>query len=180
MITVERTKKRDIPAMFLLYRRAFPRYERKPFRVILRSAKEGKTDIWTIRRDGKFAGLATTVNSPQIVLLDYFAVKGSLRGQGVGSAALCELAKIYAGRGLFVEIESTRVQAKNQPERERRKRFYEACGMVPMGTEADLFGTHMELLGIRCSLTFAEYQNFYRVYYSPWAAEHIRPVKEEP
>jgi hypothetical protein len=35
----------------------------------------------------------------------------------------------------------------------------------------------MELLGIRCHLNFEEYRAFYRDYYSPWAARHIREVQ---
>lgn len=179
MITLERATKLDISALYLLYLGAFPPSERKPFGKILSMAKAGRTDLWTIRRNGKFAGLASTVNSPDIVLLDYFAVKRSLRGQGVGSAALRELEQIYADRGFFVEIESTQENAPNQQERESRKRFYEHCGMAPMGTEADVFGIRMELLGVRCHLDFEGYRSFYRDNYSPWAAEHIHRVEDK-
>ncbi len=177
MTTIHRTKKREIPAIFRLYRRAFPRSERKPFGIILRMAKEGRADLWTIRKDGRFAGFAATVNGPQIVLLDYFAVKASLRGRGVGSSALIQLEKEYDGRGFFVEIESTFEEADNREQREKRKKFYVNCGMEPMNTEADVFGVRMELLGVRCRLDFAGYQGFYREHYSPWAAEHIREVQ---
>ena len=178
MIELNRATKWDVPALYLLYLGAFPPSERKPFGKILRMAKEGRTDLWTIRTDGKFAGLAATVNSPDIVLLDYFAVKKGLRGKGVGSAALRELERNYADRGFFVEIESTRENSSNRQERENRKRFYEHCGMAPMGTEADVFGIRMELLGVRCHLDFEGYRSFYRDNYSPWAAEHIKPVEE--
>lgn len=178
MITLHRAKKSDIPLLYLLYLRAFPPSERKPFGKILRMAREGRTDLWTIRTNGRFAGLACTVNSPDIVLLDYFAVRGSLRGKGVGTAALRQLADLYADRGFFIEIESTYEKADNQAQRESRKRFYESCGMIPMGTEADVFGIRMELLGIRCHLDLDEYREFYRANYSPWAAQHIKPVEE--
>lgn len=178
MIELNRATKWDVPALFLLYRSAFPRSERKPFTTILRTAKEGRADIWTIRRDGTFAGMASTVNSPELVLLDYFAVKKSLRGKGVGSAALRELERKYADRGFFLEIESTREKASNQAQRESRKRFYENCGMVPMGTEADVFGVRMELLGVRCHLDLEAYRSFYRDNYSPWVAQHIKGVEE--
>ena len=46
----------------LLYRRAFPRYERKPFQIIRRMHKEGRTDVWLAEQDGHFAGLAATIN----------------------------------------------------------------------------------------------------------------------
>ena len=178
MIELNRATKWDVPALYLLYRNAFPPTERKPFGIILRMAKEGRTDLWTIRRNGKFAGLASTVNGPDIVLLDYFAVRRSLRGQGVGSDALRKLEQKYADRGLFVEIESTFEDAPNQAERESRKRFYEGCGMEPMDLEVMLFGIRMELLGIRCKLSFDEYRSFYVENYTPRAAKHIKPVEE--
>lgn len=180
MITVTRTKRGEIPSIFFLYRSAFPRFERKPFSRITAMVKAGRADLWTIRRDGRFAGFAATVNGPELVLLDYFAVKGSLRGQGVGSDALKTLMEHYRDRGFFVEIESTFEDAPNRIEREKRKNFYVNCGMMPMGTEADLFEVRMELLGQRCHLTFEQYRRFYHDHYSPWAAEHIHPVKEEP
>ena len=42
MITLERAKKWDIPRVWLLYQRAFPAGERKPFSIILSMAKEGR------------------------------------------------------------------------------------------------------------------------------------------
>lgn len=176
MIAISRTKKYEIPALFALYRTAFPRSERKPFGKILRMAREGRADLWTIRKNGRFAGLAATVNGPDIVLLDYFAVKKNLRSQGVGSGALRQIEGQYADRGFFIEIESTFEDAANREQREKRKKFYVKCGMIPMGTEADVFGIRMELLGVRCHLNFEGYRNFYREHYSPWAAEHIREV----
>lgn len=176
MIAISPTKKREIPAVFALYRSAFPRSERKPFGTILRMVREGRADLWTIRQAGRFAGLAATVNGTDLVLLDYFAVKRSLRGRGIGSGALGQIEGQYADRGFFIEIESTFENAKNRAEREKRKRFYVNCGMMPMGTEAYLFGIRMELLGVRCQLNFEDYRNFYRDHYSPWAAEHIREV----
>ena len=177
MITVTKTKRGELPMIFHLYRTAFPRNERKPFRRITSMVKEGKADLWTIRRDGRFAGLAATVNSPKIVLLDYFAVKKSLRGLGMGSEALRKLMEHYRDRGVFVEIESTFAEAENHEVRQKRKKFYVNCGMEPMGTEAELCGVRMELLGVRCHLDFESYRSFYRDYYSPWAAEHIREVQ---
>lgn len=176
MTTMTKTRLRDILQLFALYRTAFPRSERKPFGIILRMAREGRADLWTIRHRGRFAGLAATVNGPDIVLLDYFAVKKSLRGRGVGSAALMQLEKQYAGRGFFVEIESTLEEADNRDQRQKRKEFYVNCGMVPMNTEADVFGVRLELLGIRCRLDLEGYRGFYREHYSPWAAEHIKEV----
>lgn len=179
MNTLERAKNIDILRVYLLYLQAFPAGERKPFSKIVSMAKEGRTDLWIIRRGGRFAGFASTVNSPDLVLLDYFAVCKSLRGQGVGSAALKAILDRYAPGGVLVEIESTRIPSDNRQERENRKRFYVNCGMTPLGTEADLFGVRMELLGCRCMLDFAAYKEFYLKFYTRLAEKHVNPVKEE-
>lgn len=175
MITVAKTKKRELPAIFLLYRAAFPPSERKPFSTIVKMARSGRADLWTIWEDGHFAGFAATVNAPELVLLDYLAVSKKYRGWGIGTAAMKSLMERYPA--LFVEIESTLAHARNQSEREKRKQFYVNCGMKPMDTEADVFGIRMELLGFRCSLDLESYRNFYRDHYSPWAAQHIKEVQ---
>ena len=177
MITVNKTSKWEFPWIFMLYRSAFPRYERKPFSRITSMAKAGRADLWTIREDGAFAGFAATVNAPKLVLLDYLAVSKKYRGGGIGTAAMGTLMDHYRDRGLFVEIESTFEDAENLRERQKRKQFYVNCGMEPMGTEADLFGVRMELLGVRCHLDFESYRSFYRDHYSPWAAEHVKEVR---
>ena len=179
MITLERAKKLDILRVYLLYLRAFPASERKPFSKIVSKMKEGRTDLWIIRKDGRFAGFASTVNSPELVLLDYLAVCRSVRGQGVGRAAMKTILDRYAPRGVLVEIESTRIPSDNEAERENRKRFYVNCGMMPLGTEVDLFGIRMELLGCRCMLDFAAYKEFYVTFYTKMAEKHVKPVKEE-
>ena len=176
-VTVTKARALEIPAIFALYRAAFPREERKPFSVIRKMARRGRADIWTIRHDGRFVGLAATVNGQENILLDYFAVREALRGRGVGSAALKCLMDHYAHKGFFVEIESTFGPSENPGERQKRKEFYVNCGLIPMDTEADVFGVRMELLGVRCHLDFEQYRNFYRDDYSPWAADHIREVQ---
>ena len=177
MIEITKTKTRELPAIFALYRSAFPASERKPFSVIVKMARRGRVDLWTFRWSGRFAGFAATVNGQELVMLDYFAVKEDLRGRGLGSAALKKLMEHYESRGFFLEIESTFEASENIPQRIKRKEFYVNCGMMPMGTEADVFGVRMELLGIRCHLDFEGYRNFYRESLSPWAAEHIKEVR---
>ena len=161
----------------LLYRRAFPRYERKPFAIIRRMLKEGRTDLWLAEADGHFAGLAATINAPDVILLDYLAVHEKRRSQGVGSAFLQALLDKYAGRGLFVEIEAA---DRDDPDgsKLRRKQFYLRNGLADMHVVAILFGVRMELLGRGCTLDFDGYREFYRTYYNSWAAEHVVRLEE--
>lgn len=159
--------------LYRLYLQAFPPEERKPFGIIMKMHRSGRADVWRIIRDGRFAGFATTVNGGDLILLDYLAIDRRRRGQGIGTAAMAQLQKTYADKGFFVEIESTREDAPNRAQREKRKRFYQAAGMEDLGVEAAVFSVRMELLGSRCSMDFEGYRNFYRDYYSPRAAEHL-------
>ena len=159
--------------VYCLYRKAFPRDERKPFGIIVSMARRGKTDVWYCEKGGHFAGFASTINGDDLILLDYMAVGKRMRGRGIGSAMLRKLQEQYAGKGLFVEIESAYEAAVNQVERMRRKRFYLHCGMQPSKVMASVFGVNMELLCWNCSVDFARYHSFYNDHYNPWAAEHI-------
>ena len=159
-----------------LYYKAFPESERKPWKVIRQKQKLGVTDVWYLKQDGKFAGLAATINGPDTILVDYLAIHPGRRGQGAGSEALQLLRKKYAGRGVFVEIECLYEDADNYEERCRRKAFYLRNGMKEMHTTANLFGVDMELLGYDCQMDFEEYHTFYRTNYGEWAASHITRV----
>lgn len=160
--------------LYRLYLEAFPVTERKPWGMIRKMYRLGKTDVWCLLGNGKFAGLAITINSPDIILLDYLAVCGSCRGQGVGTAALQALRSHYPGMGLFVEIESTLAPTPDLQLRLRRKAFYLRSGMTEMHTTAKLFGVDMELLGYDCHLDYDGYKAFYFHHYNAWAADHIQ------
>ena len=159
--------------IYRLYRAAFPSSERKPFSIILSMHRKGKTDVWCFCSGGRFAGFASTINDRDLILLDYLAVKKDVRGRGVGSCILRALKEHYAGRGLFVEIESPFEDGPDRNERIRRKHFYLSNGMQPVRVMAGVFGVQMELLCWRCSVDFPRYHAFYRDNYSPWAADHI-------
>ena len=163
--------------LYCLYRRAFPRCERKPFSMIRRMHRAGRTDVWLAKRDGRFAGLAITINGSDIILLDYLAVHEKQRNHGVGSAMLSALYDKYAGLGFFLEIEAP---DRDDPTgiKARRKAFYLRNGLSEMHVTANLFGVRMELLGRNCQLDFDGYHDFYRDNYSAWAAEHVTPAED--
>lgn len=159
--------------VFCLYRRAFPRSERKPFRMIRSMWRRGKTDVWCFEQAGRFAGFAATINGSSLILLDYLAVQEDMRGRGIGSHALDHLKESYRDRGLFVEIENAFAAGPDQPERMRRRGFYLNNGMRPSRVMARVFDVEMELLCWNCCVDFPAYHAFYRDHYNAWAAEHI-------
>ena len=162
--------------LYVLYRRSFPRAERKPFLTILKKYQAGMTDIWCILEKQHFLGFAATMNSPDLVMLDYLAVLKKHRSHGIGSVALKNLMQRYADRAFLLEIESPYEPGHDQLLRQKRKRFYVNCGMEPLQIMAEVFGVKMELLGKNCCIDFQQYQNFYRDFYKPWAAKHILPA----
>lgn len=163
--------------LYLLYRRSFPRAERKPFSVIRKAHQQGRTDIWCILQEGQFLGFAATMNSPSLIMLDYFVILPKLRGQGIGTRALSLILDRYADREFLLEIESPWEPGPDQALRQKRKQFYVNCGLEPLHIMADVFGVKMELLGKNCSMDFHRYRNFYRDFYKPWAAKHILPAE---
>ena len=166
----------EILRLKALYKRAFPREERKPFSIIRRMQRLGKSDIWYFEDDGEFLGLATTINGEREVLIDYFAVAEKKRGLGYGTKMLRMLIERYDPRGVFLEIEIPYEDSKNYAERVRRKKFYLSAGLLEMGTRASLFGVDMELLGVRCQLSFDEYHSFYLENYGRFAYDNIKEI----
>ena len=162
--------------IYKLYRSAFPRSERKPFSMIRNMAKAGKTDVWYCTDEGRFVGLAITINGPDKILLDYFAVADDSRNGGYGSKLLQMLIRHYSPMTLFGEIENVVDPGEDLELRKRRKQFYLRNGLKEMGVMVYLFGVKMELLTTDEVMTFDAYRNFYRDNYNQWAADHIHPA----
>lgn len=165
--------------IYRLYRSAFPRCERKPFSMIYKMSRAGKTDVWYISDQGRFVGLAITINGPDRILLDYFAIAEAHRSGGYGSQILKSLIAHYEPKSLFGEIENVIDEGEDLPLRKRRKQFYLRNGLKEMGVMVYLFGVKMELIGTGTPLSFEEYRNFYAENYNQWAAEHIFPAVYE-
>ena len=164
--------------VYALYQKSFPASEKKPFSVIVKKHRQGVTDVWRFTRDGEFAGLIITINGREHILLDYLAVAESRRGTGIGSEILALMRAHYAGKGVFLEIESVYEACDNKDQRLRRKHFYEKCGMESMEVFVWLFGVKMELMGYDCRLRYEDYHAFYRDNYGSWAAEHVKPAEK--
>lgn len=158
-----------------VYKSSFPSCEKKPFRLIKKKQGEQLSDMWYIEENDEFAGIAITMNSGELVLLDYFAIAPEHRGQGYGSKALALLKEQYRDRKFFLEIESTLTSqpAVNMDDRKKRKAFYLRNGMSELGITAEVFGTEMELLGDGCTLEFEEYRSVYNDVYGEWAAGNV-------
>lgn len=164
--------------IYKLYQKAFPDSEKKPFWLIVKMFRKGTTHVWRFTREGKFAGLIITINGEDHILLDYLAVEETQRGTGIGTEILQLMRNHYAGKGVFLEIESVYEDCGNKQQRVRRKHFYEKCGMTSMEVFVWLFGVKMELMGFDCRLSYEQYHTFYRDNYNQWAADHIQKAEK--
>lgn len=160
-----------------LYKKAFPLQERKPLWLIRFTHRKKKADVWLIEDDGEFMGFAITMNSGDLVMLDYFAIKEESRGKGYGSRCLKWLQEKYKDYRFFLEIESVYVKAKNMEQRIGRKGFYERNGMQEVGVTAKVFGVELVSMGYSCGLTFDEYKKLYTDCYGKLVGMNIREVR---
>ena len=159
--------------LYRLYRSAFPAEERKPFFTIVSMFRQKRMDVWCLEQDCRFFGLVTAIDDDGLVLIDYLAVEGHCRGQGVGTAALQAIRNHYSGKKIFLEIESIYEETPNLAQRQRRRNFYLRSGLVPMNVMINLFGVKMELLGFGCRIDYDRYYSFYMKNLGQWAAGHV-------
>ena len=180
MNTITLEKPRSIGCwakLYQLYLDAFPAAERKPFSVIKKMYRKGKMDVWCIRQNGIFTGLVITINSEDLILIDYLAVCKKHRGKGIGTMTLQALQSLYHGKRIFLEIESVFDPCSNLSQRQKRKQFYLNCGLTPMQVMVYLFGVKMELLGFNCKIDYDTYFAFYRDNLGTWVCKHIAPAE---
>lgn len=176
MNLVEAKEAVQFPEVEKLYLSAFPECERKPFSLLIEKCKTDQVDIWRLEEEGQFCGLVITMNDADLVLIDYLAISTEKRGCGCGSKALDLIRGAYPARRVFLEIESTSVQADNYEQRISRKHFYLKNGLRELGIEAKVFDTEMELLTFEKDLTFEEYQNIYANVYGKEKADKVLPL----
>lgn len=137
-----------------LYHQSFPKYERKPFEMILSGQQQGKMEPYSIFVNGEYAGLVFLIPGEQVDVLDYLAIAPSMQGQKIGSRVLQWLME-NRSKPFLVEIESTRIGSDQT--KQRRKAFYLANGMHDCKEQIRLFGVEMELLSSIRPVTFEEY-----------------------
>ena len=173
--------KADVRRIRSLYKIAFPKAERRPWRLIAQKRRQGLSDVWAVTADGNFVGMAITLNCDDRVLLDYFATEPESRGVGFGAAALALLRERYADKLFLLEVETTKTPSPDHDLRVRRKNFYLRCGMVEMPEySANLFGVEMEILTAGDRLSFDRYHEIYEKAFGDRLAKHVILVENKP
>ena len=177
MIYLQDATKADLKELKCLYKRAFPKLERKSFALIERKAREGLSKVLAIKDEKEnFCGLMITATSGDVMLLDYFAVLEEQRNKNIGSQALVEFFNKFADEyRIFLEIE---LPDGEDQLKERRKNFYLRNGLKQSGTEVTLCSVPMELLYYTEKVSFDEYHRLYQVVFGDKMAQKVKFVKQ--
>ena len=98
LLRLEPAGKKDKKYLKALYKRAFPRAERKPFYMF------GKKSVflYIIKYGGAPAGLMAGCEFKDMLFIDYFAIDESMRGKGLGGQALSLLFSRFPGSRIFL------------------------------------------------------------------------------
>lgn len=178
MKIVKATDEKRLKLIEDLYMRAFPKCERKPFKLMVQKQTEGAMELLSIEEENAFLGLAIFAHDKDIALLDYFAISDDMRGQGIGSRAIKALQKIYAGKRFVLEIETTKKPCDDLEMRQHRKAFYLRNGLHTMDFDVNLFGVEMEVLSNGEHLNFDEYLDVYKNACGLKFADKIHLIRE--
>jgi GNAT superfamily N-acetyltransferase len=114
-----------------LYLSAFPKEERVAWWLLSVSNRWRGVSVDTYYDGDTFCGFTHSIEIDDILFVTFFAVDGSLRAKGYGSAILSHLKK--KGRAILLNVEPLLADAPNFEERERRCRFYEKNGFHDTG-----------------------------------------------
>jgi len=134
-LTVDRVKLASDPRfdeLVAIYREALPRSERKPAAKLAKMIAQPGYIFLVLMLDGEVVGFAIAVcfERTEACLIEYMAIAGQMRGQGLGNAlfkSVVELPEIR-DRYLLAEVESEEAPSADHLDRVRRKRFYRKLG----------------------------------------------------
>lgn len=144
----------DLPLIYRRYRKDFPKAERKPFKTVLKSAADGKSDILLLYSGSRRVAYTVVLTDSEYnaVLMDYLAVLPKERSHGYGSKIIQQLKKFYADKsGIIIEIEEIGKAETDEQNRQRvrRKEFYLRNGFQMQPVKLCFFGVDMHMLYLK-------------------------------
>lgn len=146
-----------------LYISAFPPEERPPLRKLFQRARQGKGRFFAVTEEGRFVGLAYTIQSEALVYLFFLAVEEAYRGQGCGTQMLKQIIAMYPDRTMILSIEDPDDEsAENLPQRLRRIPFYENCGFRRLPIKTREAGVVYAMMGTSPDVDVRDYYRMMR------------------
>lgn len=122
----------DLALLENLYEQSFPVEERRPWALIAKPSKKDSPKLFAILADGHIAGMLTLWTFDHFAYIEHLAVNPDLRGKGVGSEAIREIAEKVGMKPIVVEIEPP---TDTHPDTLRRHDFYSRLGFQTIATD---------------------------------------------
>lgn len=141
-----------------LYRSAFPKEERAPWRRFLHGSFRSEIEVYY--DEGEFVGFTVSLPTDTFYYVFYLAVADGARSKGYGGAIL---ERVCAGRSLVVlDMEKVDESAPNYEQRLKRRAFYERNGFSITPVEYTVFGVRYSVMCKGEGFDEAEYRAFFR------------------
>lgn len=150
--SVRRMKIEELEDVFNHIKKDFVPGEYAPYGVLLHQLQRGIQEglIFTKGEHDTAYSICTGGHANGYVLISLFAVYEEYRNQGIGSAFIKELSRVYSDKkGIIVEVEKPE-ESSNKEERiirEKRIKFYEKAGfyLIP-DIDYSIWGVPMHLM----------------------------------
>lgn len=168
MITLDLLKEEEIPYIQKLYKKSFPKIERKPWSTMMNFTKEGKYLPFVVHDAQKNpVGMCFFMVAPDLALLDYLAIDEKCQSEGYGACVLKLIPKVMDNRKTIIEIEPLEENADNYEQRVRRLKFYLRNGVHTTDLVVKLYDNdyHVCFTG-GDSLSYEEYRYLYTHLYT--------------
>ena len=147
-----------------LYLSAFPKEERPPLNIFLKSLEKKEITLLTFYDENKFIGFAYLAFHEDICSIFFLAVSSSYRHQGYGGQILEIIKRDYKDYVLMLCYEEVDPKYPNYEERVLRKRFYRSHGFLDNKIKTNEYGVIYETAYIGSHLvSFAQYFEIFKL-----------------
>ena len=156
-VTRNRVLARQVRA---LYEEAFPKSERLPWWILVGNARRRGIDLEGWVENGQLVAMTSSVTTPKLHFLLFFAIAPHLRGKGYGSQILQQLQRTH--KTLILNVEPLEADAPNLAQRQRRFAFYQRNGLQDTGWFVWEVGGMFRVLSTAPQLDVAAYRQVFR------------------
>ena len=147
-----------------LYLSAFPKEERPPLEIFLKSLEKKEITLLTFYDENKFIGFAYLAFHEDICSIFFLAVSSSYRHQGYGGQILEIIKRDYKNYVLMLCYEEVDPKYPNYEERVLRKHFYRSHGFIDNIIKTNEYGVIYETAYIGSHLvSFAQYFEIFKL-----------------
>lgn len=158
-----------------LYKHAFPGAQHIPTWLLRYKLRNGKAGFSSIYTDDTWIGLIYITEYKDIIFIQFLAISESHHSGGYGSKVMDSMQDTYSGKRVVLNIEVLDSQIKNNPQRIRRKAFYEKNGFSSSGYIVLEPKEKLEMLIHGGSISKEEIEAIYKDLFGHFLSLFLRP-----